>query len=296
MLITKGYKVTKPNGECRPDSSKPGIIYEVGKTYEVQGKLIICENGIHFCQKVANCFAYYDFNPENKVFEIEAYGDLVSDDGNIKNAASKVKVIRQLTWGEMLDLANTGSGNTGINNAGYANAGNRNAGNRNAGYANAGNYNAGNYNAGNDNAGNRNAGYANAGYANAGNYNAGNRNAGYANAGNDNAGAFNTLQSPYMLFNKPSSWTYENFINSIAFQLLQQVNTTQWIADYQMSEEEKKLYPYYVTTKGYIKNIPFKDAFQNAWHNWTKDSQKEFKNLPNFDAVIFEEITGVKID
>ena len=236
MLITKGYKVTKPNGECRPDSSKPGIIYEVGKTYEVQGKLIICENGIHFCQKVANCFAYYDFNPENKVFEIEAYGDLVSDDGNIKNAASKVKVIRQLTWGEMLDLANTGSGNTGINNAGYA------------------------------------------------------------NAGNDNAGAFNTLQSPYMLFNKPSSWTYENFINSRAFQLLQQVNTTQWIADYQMSEEEKKLYPYYVTTKGYIKNIPFKDAFQNAWHNWTKDSQKEFKNLPNFDAVIFEEITGVKID
>jgi hypothetical protein len=212
-------------------------------------------------------------------------------------------------------FANDGYANAGNRNAGYANAGNYNAGNYNAGYANAGNDNAGNYNAGNYNAGNRNAGYANAGNDNAGNdnagndnagnynagnynagnYNAGNRNAGYANAGNDNAGAFNTIQSPYMMFNKPSDWTFEKFRDSTAFGLLNSIDTTLWIPSDNMSDQEKKYHPYHETTGGYIKNIPFKEAFTNQWNNWSNSAKQSFKDLPNFDAEVFFKITGVKM-
>ena len=62
-----------------------------------------------------------------------------------------------------------------------------------------------------------------------------------------------------------------------------------------MTEEEKKKYPSHTTCEGYLKDIPFKEAFQNAWHNLSDDNKNEFKKLPNFDSDIFFEITGVKL-
>ena len=64
----KGYKVTDENGKCR------GFQFEVGKTYTQDGELKICENGFHFCEKVADCFGYYSFIPTNRVFEVKAIG------------------------------------------------------------------------------------------------------------------------------------------------------------------------------------------------------------------------------
>ena len=184
---------------------------------------------------------------------------------------------------------NTGNYNTGNRNTGNYNTGNYNTGNRNAGYSNAGNDNTGNYNTGNYNTGNRNAGYSNAG-----NYNTGNDNAGYSNAGNDNAGAFNT-QSNFMLFNKPTNMTFEDFRNTRAFDLLHTINTTLWVKSNIMNEQEKKDHPYHVTTGGYNKVIPYKEAFTNKWNNWDKESREAFTSLQNFDAEIFFEITGAKI-
>ena len=43
------------------------------------------------------------------------------------------------------------------------------------------------------------------------------------------------------------------------------------------------------------KKEAIKEAFQNAWHNWNAENRAAFTSLPNFDAAIFEEITGVKI-
>jgi hypothetical protein len=62
-----------------------------------------------------------------------------------------------------------------------------------------------------------------------------------------------------------------------------------------MTEEEKTKYPSYKTCDGYLKDIPFKEAFNNQWHNWNKKSREAFTSLPNFDAEIFFEITGVRI-
>ena len=101
----KGYKVTDSDYTCR------NVKFEVGQTYTVSGAPIMCEHGYHFCEKVADCFNYYSFDPNNKVFEVEATGDVVK--GDDKHVTNALLIVRELTWSEMLVLANEGKGNTG---------------------------------------------------------------------------------------------------------------------------------------------------------------------------------------
>lgn len=89
--------------------------------------------------------------------------------------------------------------------------------------------------------------------------------------------------------------TFEDFRNTRAFDLLHTINTTLWVQSNIMNEQEKKDYPCHVTTGGYNKVIPYKEAFTNKWNNWDKESKEAFTSLPNFDAEIFFEITGAKI-
>jgi PPE-repeat protein len=185
---------------------------------------------------------------------------------------------------------NTGDRNTGDWNTGYSNTGNRNTGNRNTGDRNTGDWNTGYSNTGDRNTGNRNTGDRNTGY-----WNTGNRNTGYSNTGDRNTGAFCTGEKTMKFFDKDSDWTEEMFKNSKVYSLLCDVNTKMWIYPSGMTEEEKEKYPSYKTCDGYLKDIPFKEAFQNQWHNWSEENKNEFKKLPNFDAEIFELITGVKI-
>ena len=149
-VVIKGFKVTDANMQCR------GVQFELGKIYHVDGVIKPCRNGYHYCKELNDCFEYYDFDIENRVFEIVDHGQ-PEHEGD-KSCTSDIEFVRELSWMEVYNLVNLGKGNTGRGNAGNDNAGNRNAGNRNAG-----NYNAGNDNAGNDNAGNDNAGYSNAG-------------------------------------------------------------------------------------------------------------------------------------
>lgn len=122
----KGYKVFKSDWTCR------GFYYEVGKTYEMKEDPVCCERGFHFCGKLIDCFNYYDFDSENKVAEIEALG-AIDDDGNEeKYCTNKIKIVRKLTWHEVLDLVNTGKDNTGRENAGDWNAGDWNTGDWNS--------------------------------------------------------------------------------------------------------------------------------------------------------------------
>ena len=34
--------------------------YELGKTYEIEGKLKPCNNGFHFCKDIFDTLSYYD--------------------------------------------------------------------------------------------------------------------------------------------------------------------------------------------------------------------------------------------
>lgn len=195
----KGYKVFKPDW-----TTMNNFQWEVGKTYEHTGDLEICASGFHFCKNLVDCFQYYDFDPENKVAEVEVLGkiEVGFSARNVvhKCVTDKIKIVREIPWEEVLTLVNVGHENTGIANAGNYNSGRHNVGNGNTGHYNVGDnntgdWNVGDYNSGRCNTGNSNSGGRNTGYNNTGNYNTGNYNNGSYNTGWRNAGSYNTGDS-----------------------------------------------------------------------------------------------------
>lgn len=298
----KGYKVFNPDWTCR------GFQYSVGETFEEDVTPSCCEKGFHFCTKLKDCFNYYPFDPHNKVAEIEAVGEIdveVIDaevDGSL-HCTNKIKIIREISWEEVLRMvntgkANTGFGNTGCYNSGDYNTGNYNSGNRNTGHHNTGNYNTGNYNSGNYNDGSYNCGSYNSGQFNCGRCNIGNYNSGDFNKINFSNGCFNTKESKILMFNKPSDWSIEDWRYSEAKRLLDNImyNVLKWIYSYEMTEEEKEQHPKYKTTGGYLKELDKSKCGQLWWDNLLDYNKNVIKSLPNFDAEIFKEITGIDIN
>ena len=279
IKVTKGYKVTNADFACN------GMTYELGKVFKHDGEIQICSSGFHFCEQANDCFNYYTFTSTNRVFEVEGYGELQTRDD--KHCCGEIKFIRELTWIEVLSLVNMGKDNTGRMNTGDSNTGDSNTGDSNTGDRNTGDWNTGD----------RNTGYRNTGDRNTGDSNTGDRNTGYSNTGDRNTGVFCTGAPVHiMLFNKQSDWTIEQFEKSNAFNLLRNnVDTKMWVYESSMTDKEKELFPSYRTAGGYLKDIPFKEAFSNAWHNWSAENRKAFTSLPNFDKNIFEEITSVKV-
>lgn len=99
MVKVKGYKVFKPDFTCR------SFKYEVGNTYKHKGSIGLCKAGFHFCSQLKDCFNYYRFNPDNKVAEIVASGEVIV--GNNNSVTSTIKIVRELSWNDVLNLGNT---------------------------------------------------------------------------------------------------------------------------------------------------------------------------------------------
>ena len=101
------------------------------------------------------------------------------------------------------------------------------------------------------------------------------------------------------MFNKPTKLTYEELQEKHpeAYNLLYYSNfrLTEWIPDYNMSDEEKIAHPEYKTTGGYLKRNDFKEVCQKMWNNFDKTERNKIKKLPNFDKDIFKEITGIEV-
>lgn len=115
----KGYKVFNPDWTCND------FQYEVGNTYHHNGSIGLCEKGFHFCEKLVNCFNYYSFNPENKVAEVIATGEIIK--GDDKCVTNNIEIVREISWNDVLNLVNTGISNTGFCNSGDWNSGMFNA-------------------------------------------------------------------------------------------------------------------------------------------------------------------------
>ena len=263
----KGYKVFNPDWTCRD------FQYEVGKTFEDDVTPKCCSRGFHFCTKASDCFNYYSFNPENKVAEVLALGMVDTESGDTKCCTNKIQIVREISWQELLTIVNTGKGCTGL-----CNTGNRNTGNRNTGDCNTGNRNTGNRNTGNRNTGNRNTGDW--------------------NLSSFNTGCFMTEEQKIMLFDKPTDWTYRDWINSDARYALAHIpkNVVEWVSSYDMTDEEKEKYPTYETTGGYLKVLDESESAQIWWDGLTDGSKDIIKSLPNFDAEIFRKCTGIKVE
>ena len=288
----KGFKVFNSDWTCR------GFQFEVGKTFTEDVTTYWCDRGFHFCTKAADCFKYYDFNPDNKVAEVEALGDIDTNNDDSKCSTNKIHIIREITWQEVLDLVNLGKACTGLCNSGDWNSGNRNSGNRNSGDWNSGNRNSGNRNSGDWNSGDWNSGDWNSGDWNSGNRNSGNRNSGDWNKTCFSNGCFNTESPKIFLFNKPSDWTYQDWLNSDARYILMDCpsNVLSWIWEDDMTDEEKEQHPEYSVTGGFLKHIE-KETGRQMWWDGLSDRKKDIvMQLPNFDKDIFKEITGITVE
>ena len=297
--VVKGFKVFNPDWTCSPNGNT--------KQYTCPGKFeeditpIRCGRGMHFCKKAADCFNYYNFNPENKVAEVIAYGD-IAEEGD-KCCTNKLEIVREIPWAELLEIVNTGKGCTGLWNSGDCNSGNWNSGDCNSGNRNSGNRNSGDWNSGNWNSGNRNSGNWNSGNWNSGDWNSGNRNSGNWNSGDWNKcsfsnGCFNTVSPKIYLFNKPSEWTYQDWLNSEARYLLNQIpgDVLEYIYLSDMTDEEKAAHPEAETTGGYLKILDNSECAVIWWRGLSDRQKAVITAIPNFDKEIFKQITGIDVD
>lgn len=270
--IVHGFKVFNPDWTCSPNGNTKQ--YACPGKFEEEGELNICGHGMHFCQIAADCFNYYDFDSNNKVAEVIAYGEVLAEDD--KSCTDKLEIVREITWDEVLRIVNIGKNCTGCWNTGDRNTGNRNTGNRNANDRNTGNCNTGN----------RNTGDRNTGSWNTGDW----------NKSSFNTGCFNTEEQKIMLFNKPSGMTYREWINSDARYLLNQIpkNVVEWVYEENMTDTEKAAHPTYETTGGYLKVLDESECGQLWWDALTDYQKNIIKAIPNFDAEIFFQCTGIR--
>lgn len=237
--VVKGFKVFNPDWTCSPNGNT--------KQYTCPGKFeeditpIRCGRGMHFCKKAADCFNYYNFNPENKVAEVIAYGD-IAEEGD-KCCTNKLEIVREIPWAELLEIVNMGKGCTGL-------------------------------------------------------WNSGNRNSGDWNKCSFSNGCFNTTSPKIYLLNKPSEWTYEDWLNSEARYLLNQIpgDVLEYIWLSNMTDEEKAAHPEAETTGGYLKVLDNSECAVIWWRGLSDRQKAIITAIPNFDKAIFKEITGIDID
>ena len=307
----KGYKAFNNDLTCR------NFQYEIGHTYEFDGKPVPCERGFHFCKSIAECYDYYETVDTTRICEIEATGDIKTDDEK-KYCTNKITILREITdkWERRGNTSassaagycnagsyNTGNYNSGNYNSGSYNTGRFNTGDYSTGYSNTGDrntgdYNSGDYNVGSFNTGNRNTGDYNSGDHNSGDHNTGNFNTGDYNAGSFNTGCFCVENHPVLFFDNESKISYSrDWLRSKARHLLNSIprNTVEWIDTRDMSDDEKIKHPSYKTTGGYLKVLDESDSAQAWWDSLDEDNRKVIFDIPNFDADKFKKCTGIDV-
>ena len=60
-----------------------------------------------------------------------------------------------------------------------------------------------------------------------------------------------------------------------------------------MTDDEKKENPKFYVAKGYLKEISLKESWKIEWEKASEEDKELLKNLPNFNAEVFEEISGI---
>ncbi|MCC0642191.1 hypothetical protein [Clostridioides sp. ES-S-0049-03] len=297
--------------------TRKNIIVELVEDYieNNTGEIDLKDKGI--CDIVSwEVFTITDTKVYNLLFDLKLdYDSLIDNKNNVdtRDCNTEDSNIGSYNKGD----CNTGHSNTGDRNTGHGNKGDCNTGYNNIGRSNTGDYNigsydtgdrnTGNWNTGDDNRGNRNSGHDNigddnTGYCNVGDYNTGNYNIGKCNTGEWNIGDYNTgifcTDVPKIrMFNKETDLTYEDWMNSEARNILKRNSyLTKWINIENMSEEEMENNPEYLINHGYLKVFStFKEMYKDMWDSLTEEEKKIIMDIPNFDADIFKEITGIEV-
>ncbi len=138
-----------------------------------------------------------------------------------------------------------------------------------------------------------NTGDSNTGYRNTGDSNTGDRNTGNWNKCDRETGFFNSKSSETInVFNKPCKidvWEKATLPRFFFF------DKNVWITSDEMTPEQKTAHPEHITTGGCLTVLETAEAWKLAWFKATKNDKKLLFNLPNFNAEVFKEITGIDV-
>lgn len=93
----KAYKSFDSDWKCQ------GFQYEVGKTYKHKGEIKLCISGFHACKNPIDVFTYYPCVPWGKFAEVELSGEIKGEDDD-KQVASKITIVKELSFDEFVEL------------------------------------------------------------------------------------------------------------------------------------------------------------------------------------------------
>lgn len=85
-------------------------------------------------------------------------------------------------------------------------------------------------------------------------------------------------------------------MTEITFPSFLYFDLTQWVSFDTATDEEREKYKVEIETcGGFLKTLEYKEAFKRAWVNASEEEHNQVKALPNFDADIFYEISGIDL-
>ena len=92
------YKGFDKNWKCR------GYQYEIGKTYEHEGKVEACKSGFHSCEYPLDIFSYYAPS-ESKFALVKASGEISKGNDDSKIASTKITIEAELNIPKLVQKA-----------------------------------------------------------------------------------------------------------------------------------------------------------------------------------------------
>ena len=97
----KAYKGFNSDMTCR------GFQYEVGKEYEIEGDIKVCERGFHACEsplEVLDHYQIFGYNGENRFCKVEQSGTIDKEENSTKVCSSKIKIKAELKLSDLINL------------------------------------------------------------------------------------------------------------------------------------------------------------------------------------------------
>ena len=97
MAAIKSYKGFDKNLKCRD------FQYEIGKEYEMDGKIKVCNRGFHACESPFDVFDHYTMI-DSRFCVVEQDGNISKEDRGTKICSSKIKIKAELKLADMINL------------------------------------------------------------------------------------------------------------------------------------------------------------------------------------------------
>ena len=95
--VIKSYKGFDSSLSCR------GFQYEVGKEYEMDGRIECCERGFHACESPLEVFDHYDML-KSRFAGVEQSGIIDREEDSTKVCSSRIKIKAELKLSDIINI------------------------------------------------------------------------------------------------------------------------------------------------------------------------------------------------